>query len=179
MKAGVFLLGLVFLIPLSGHAGEGALPNGYGKATWGMSRSEFLSAYHIVMAPPRTAGGEGAWAVEGPAPGELTVSGAAIGEEEVRSVSFGFHLKWGLTIVHVRLKEAQSSQSFEALLPREVARYGPPMSQLPGPRVIWENGITHIELTIHRVSPLHPTPSDHLALVLWSIPLRSKVETEE
>ena len=179
IKPGAVLLGLALFLPGAARAGQGALPNGYGKATWGMSRAELLSAYRIVLAPPPEANGEGVWAVEGPSPGELTVSGAAIGEEEVRSVSFGFHPRWGLTIVHVRLKQAQPSQSLESWLRKEAARYGPPTAQEPGSKAAWENGTTHLELTFHRVSPLHPSPSDHLALVLWSVALRSKIEAEE
>jgi hypothetical protein len=171
----VLLLPLLF--PSPGHSAGAPLPNGFGKATWGMTETQFLSAYRIVLAPPESGSGEGVWAVEGPAPGELTVSGAALGEGEIRSVSFGFHPKWGLAIIHIRLKGPDSPEAFDAVLPKWTARYGSPKERLDGPKAVWEDGATHIELTIHRVEPLHPAPTDHLAVVLWSIPLMDKIES--
>ena len=152
-----------------------SLPPGFGKATWGMTSQELFSVYKIALAPPKGGAAEGPWAVEGPAPGELTVSGAALGEKEVRSISFGFHPQWGLSIIHIRFKEMEAASVPETLLPKWTARYGAPKERAPGPKMIWEDGLTHIELTVHRISPRHPTPSDHLALVLWSIPLMEKI----
>jgi len=179
MKHALWLTVLIaFIIPLRGYS-AGSLQKGYGRATWGMSRDEFLSVYQMVLTSPRTSTPEGVWAVEGPAPGELTVSGVAIGEEQIRSVSLGFHPKWGLSIIHIRLNKPLSPASLDTLIPLGIARYGPPQERLPGQKVVWEDGVTHIEYTIHRVSPLHSTPSDHLAIVLWSISLMSKIDGED
>jgi len=174
------IIGSIFIFfLLSYQSASAALPTGFGKAVWGMTESELLSLYQIGLNPPKSANDDGVWAVEGPAPGELTVSGTALGETEIRSVSFGFHPKWGLSIIHIRFKEAKKKGELERLLPKWAGQYGPPKEQLPGPKVIWEDGVTHIELTYHIVSPIHPTPSDHLAMVLWSIPLMDKIEASE
>jgi hypothetical protein len=178
MKRAWLVLLLLFLFPSPGHPEGRSLPNGFGKATWGMTQEQLLSVYQIALAPPESGSGEGIWAVEGPAPGELTVSGAALGEAEIRSVSYGFHPKWGLAIIHIRLKGPDSPAAFEAVLPKWTARYGSPKERLEGPKAVWEDGETHIELTVHRVSPIHPAPTDHLAVVLWSIPLMDKIEIQ-
>lgn len=158
---------------------EGAtLPKGFGKAAWGMTEEEIVSSYKLAMIPPKSEDADGVWAVEGPAPGELTVSGEALGEKEVRSVSFGIHPKLGLSLIHIRFKDTNSPTHLKALIPKWTARYGPPTQELPGPRIVWEDPITHAELTYHTVSPRHPTSSDHLAILLWSIPLMEKIEGE-
>lgn len=176
MKRARLMICSLILLAWGTHAAAEAasLPTGLGKATWGMTEPELISLYRITLAPPQSESAEGAWAVEGPAPGELTVSGEALGDSEARSVSFGFHPEWGLSIIHVRFKGIERPSSLDGLLSKWTARYGPPKERLPGPKVIWEDAVTHIELTYHVVSPLHPTPSDHFALVLWSIPLMEK-----
>lgn len=178
MKSLVSVLFAVFFLSAGARAEGESLPTGFGKATWGMTKQEIFSSYQIVLASPKSEEAEGVWAVEGPAPGELTVSGEAIGEKEVRSVSFGIHPTLGLSLIHVRFKDTNSPTSLQTLIPKWTARYGPPKEKLPGPRVVWEDPVTHIELTYHTVSPRHPTSSDHLAIVLWSIPRMEKIEAE-
>lgn len=156
-----------------------SLLNGFGKAAWGMSMGEVVQAYQVVFKMPERTDPGGVWAFQGPAEGELTVSGEALGEADIRSVSFGIHAKYGLAIVHIRFKDANDPKFVEQLLPKWMARLGPPKEQLPGPKVIWTVGETHIELTYHTVSPRHPTPSDHLAIVNWHIPLMEKIEAEK
>lgn len=175
------VIGFCGLLLFVGSAGAqpAALPAGFGKTTWGMTKEEIISIYQIVIAPPKSEAAEGVWAVEGPAPGELTVSGEAVGEKEVRSVSFGVHPKLGLSLVHVRFKDTNSPTHLQTLIPKWTARYGPPKEKLPGPRIVWEDPATHIELSYHTVSPRHPTSSDHLAIVLWSVPLMEKIEAME
>ncbi|MFY9268198.1 MAG: hypothetical protein WAO55_00445 [Candidatus Manganitrophaceae bacterium] len=153
-----------------------SLPAGFGKARWEMTQPELVTAYRIQLTPPKRADDTGPWAVQGPAPGELTVSGTMIGEPDIRSVSFGFHPKWGLVIIHIRFRDANKPGELESLLTKWAGSYGKPKEQLSGPTVIWEDEKTHIEMTYHTVSPRHPTPSDHMALVLWSIPLMEKIE---
>lgn len=175
---GVILLMVVSI--LIGRTGAlAALPEGFGKATWGMTKEQILSAYRISIDPPEIIRTEGVWAIEGPAAGELTVSGEALGEKDIRSVSFGIHPKLGLVIIHIRFKDKNSPSHVKSLIPKWTAQYGPPKEQLPGPTIIWEDQTTHIELTYHTVSPRHPTPSDHMAIVLWSIPLVDKTEHEK
>jgi len=171
------ILSVVFVLSAGGAGAEG-LPSGFGKATWGMTKQEIIASYRIVLVPPKSEEAEGVWAVEGPAPGELTVSGEAIGEKEVRSVSFGVHPMLGLSLIHIRFKDTNSPTFLQTLIPKWTARYGPPKEKLPGPRVVWEDVATHIELTYHTVSPRHPTSSDHMAIVLWSIPRMEKIEAE-
>jgi hypothetical protein len=176
-RVSIFVMLLIF----SGGGGvvQGAsLPKGFGKAAWGMTEQEIVASYKLAMVPPKGEDAEGIWAVEGPAPGELTVSGEALGEKEVRSVSFGIHPKLGLSLIHIRFKDTNSPTHLQTLIPKWTARYGPPTQQLPGPRIVWEDPITHVELTYHTVSPRHPTSSDHLAIVLWSIPLMERIEGE-
>jgi len=175
MKKRVQWMVMIVLL-LAGVEAEGALPSGFGKATWGMTQPEFMSIYQVQLSPPKHMNDTGPWAVQGPAPGELTVSGGALGEPDIRSVSLGFHPKFGLTIIHVRFRDTNNPGELEALLPKWAGGYGKPKEQRPGPTVIWEDEKTHIELTYHTVSPRHPTPSDHMALVLWSIPLMEKIE---
>jgi len=163
----------------SGAAGAASLAEGFGKARWGMSEEDVLSNYGITLKPPERSDPGGVWAVSGPAEGELTVSGEALGEPEVRSVSFGIHPRWGLAIIHVRFNDTNDPGALDILLPKWTARFGPPKERKPGPKVIWEDAESHVELTYHTVSPRHPTPSDHLAIVLWSIPLMDKIEAEE
>jgi hypothetical protein len=172
------LFAILILSAGSGRAEAVSLPAGFGKAAWGMTKQEIISSYQIVMVPPKSEAAEGIWAVEGPAPGELTVSGEAIGEKDVRSVSFGIHPALGLSLIHIRFKDTNSPSHLQTLIPQWTARYGPPKEKLPGPRVVWEDPTTHIELSYHTVSPRHPTSSDHLAIVLWSIPRMEKIETE-
>lgn len=174
----IFLILGSVLFPRLGTAASASLPNGFGKATWGMTKSDLIAQYRIVINPPDEPTAGGVWAVEGPAPGELTVSGEGLGEAEFRSVSFGIHPKWGLAIIHVRFKERLGGAPLDGLVAKWTSRYGPPKERVAGPKLIWEDGATHIELTYHIVSPLHPTPSDHLALVLWSIPLMDKIESQ-
>jgi len=155
------------------------LSPGFGKARWGMTEQEIIEAYGIVLALPKSADPGGVWAFTGPAPGELTVSGEALGEPEVRSVSFGIHPKWGLALAHVRFKDTNNPNYVEKLLPKWIARFGRPKAKKPGPKIIWEDESSHVELTYHTVSPRHPSPTDHLAIVLWSIPLMEKIEAEQ
>ncbi|TAK06244.1 MAG: hypothetical protein EPO39_09410 [Candidatus Manganitrophaceae bacterium] len=173
----VLLMWSLYLLMAGGPAGAAALPSGFGKATWGMTQPEFMSVYKVQLIPPKQMNDIGPWAVQGPAPGELTISGAVLGEPEIRSISLGFHPTLGLTIIHVRFRDTNKPGEMERLLPKWAGAYGKPKEQLPGPKVIWEDQQTHIELTYHTVSPRHPTPSDHLALVLWSVPLMEKIET--
>lgn len=175
MKKRIHLITMIFLLTAGVEAGA-ALPPGFGKATWGMTQPEFMSAYQVRLAPPKHTHDNEPWAVQGPAPGELTVSGGTLGEPDIRSVSLGFHPKFGLTIIHVRFRDTNNPGELEALLPKWAGAYGKPKEQRPGPTIVWEDEKTHIELTYHTVSPRHPTPSDHLALVLWSIPLMDKIE---
>jgi hypothetical protein len=158
--------------------GSVSLPPGFGKARWEMTPAQFLKAYQLALTLPKSARPEGVWAVEGPSPGEITVSGEGLGDEEIRSASFGFHPTWGLAIIHVRFKESPSGLPLEKLLPEWTDRYGPPKEKQPD-KFVWENGVTHIELTFHLVSERHPSPSDHLAMVFWSIPIREKIEAEQ
>lgn len=177
MKRFSWILLLFFLI-LPPPATSETLPIGFGKTTWGMTKEELLTIYQIEITHPKTAEASGNWAVIGPAPGEVTVSGTALGEEEIRSVSFGFHPKWGLSVIHVRFADTNAPREMEKLLPKWTASYGPPKEQLPDPKVIWEDTTTHIELTYHVVTPRHPSPSDHMALVLWSILLMDRIGKE-
>lgn len=177
-RAAWFTFSIVFLLFFAKES-IAALPAGFDKATWGMTKQQFLSVYGIHFAPPKGADDAGVWAVEGPAPGEMTVSGASLGEADIRSVSLGFHPKWGLAIIHVRFRDTQKPGELEILLPKWAAHYGTPKEQLPGPKVVWEDAVTHVELIYHKVSPRHPTPSDHFALVLWSVPLMEKIEASE
>lgn len=178
LKSGVLsILGVFFL--LFGEPDAAPLSSGFGKATWGMTEKEIIAVYQIVLEPPKSADPGGVWAFVGPAPGELTVSGEALEESEIRSVSFGIHPKWGLAIVHVRFKDTNDPNYVEKLLPKWTSRFGPPKARKPGPKIIWEDEQTHVELTYHTVSPRHPSPTDHLAIVLWSIPLMEKIEAEE
>lgn len=156
-----------------------SLKTGFGKVTWGMSLEEVISAYQIVMLMPKSRDPGGIWAFEGPSDGELTVSGEALGEADIRSVSFGIHPKYGLSIVHTRFKDANDPKFVDRLLPKWTARLGKPKAQLRGPRVIWEIGETYLELTYHTVSRKHPSPSDHLAIVNWNIPRLKKIQTEK
>ena len=179
VKKGV--IGIVgFLCLLGAARGEEAssLTPGFGKVRWGMTNEAIIDAYHIVLKMPDRADPVGEWAFFGPAPGELTVSGEALGEPEIRSVSFGVHPKWGLAIAHVRFRDTNDPGYVEKLLPKWIARFGAPKARRPGPKIIWEDGTTHVELTYHTVSPRHPSPTDHLAIVLWSIPLMKKIEAE-
>ncbi|MDC4205600.1 MAG: hypothetical protein MPW17_06970 [Candidatus Manganitrophus sp.] len=112
----------------------------------------------------------------GPGPRRVDRFRGALGEPDIRSVSLGFHPKFGLTIIHVRFRDTNNPGELEALLPKWAGAYGKPKEQRPGPTIVWEDEKTHIELTYHTVSPRHPTPSDHLALVLWSIPLMDEIE---
>ncbi|MBI3805717.1 MAG: hypothetical protein HY282_18350 [Nitrospirae bacterium] len=179
MKKIALLGGLLFLFVWLAGVATAALPTGFGKARWGMTEQELLAAYDIQLSPPKRMDDTGPWAIEGPAPGELTVSGTAFGEPNVRSISLGFHPEWGLTIIHVRFRDANKPGEIETLLPKWTGSYGKPKEQLPGPKVIWEDNVTHIEMTYHTVSPRHPTPSDHVALVLWNIPLMDKITASE
>ncbi|GEM_PF-1927499 len=154
-----------------------SLKAGFGKVTWGMSADEVIAAYEIVMKMPERADPGGIWAYEGPSDGELTVSGEALGEADIRSVSFGIHEKYGLSIVHIRFKDANDPDFVQKLLPKWTARLGKPKAQLRGPKVIWEIDETYIELTYHTVSPRHPSPSDHLAIVNWHMPSLEKIQT--
>ncbi len=172
------LLVLSLIVALDAKAETAPLAAGFGKATWGMTLDEIVSVYRIQMIRPKSAVAEGIWAVAGPAPGELTVSGEALGEAEVRSVSFGIHPNLGLAIIHVRFKDTNDPAYVDKLLPKWTARFGTPKERLPGPKIIWEDEGSHVELTYHTVSLRHPTPSDHLAIVLWSIPLMDKIEAE-
>lgn len=176
MKKNVKWMVMLFLLA-AGVEAEAALPSGFGKATWGMTQPEFMAVYQVQLAPPKHMNDTGPWAVQGPAPGEMTVSGGALGEPDIRSVSLGFHPEFGLTIIHVRFRDTNSPGELEKLLPKWAGAYGKPKEQRPGPTIIWEDEKTHIELTYHTVSPRHPTPSDHLALVFWSIPLMEKIES--
>lgn len=176
----IFWVLLSFFFLQAAEAKEApSLKAGFGKVTWGMTLEEVVSAYQIVMLMPKTRDPGGVWAFEGPSDGELTVSGEALGEADIRSVSFGIHPKYGLAIVHTRFKDANDPNFVEKLLPKWTARLGKPKAQLPGPKVIWEIGETHIELTYHTVSRKHPSPSDHLAIVNWNIPLLEKIQTEK
>ncbi len=156
-----------------------SLKTGFGKVTWGMSLEEVVSAYNVVMKMPERRDPGGIWAFEGPSDGELTVSGEALGEADIRSVSFGIHPKYGLTIVHTRFKDANDPNFVDKLLPKWTARLGKPKAQLRGPKVIWEIGETYIELTYHTVSRKHPSPSDHLAIVNWNMPRLEKIQNEK
>lgn len=176
-----FGIGFLFFTSLLSDfaAGANSLPGGFGKARWGMTQQELMAAYQIKLLPPKRLDDTGPWAIQGPAPGELTVSGAALGESDIRTVSLGFHPEWGLTIIHIRFRDANKPGEVETLLPKWTGAYGKPKELLPGPKVIWEDGVTHIEMTYHTVSPRHPTPSDHVALVLWNIPLMDKITATE
>lgn len=178
MKKIIWTALLFFWIALGSNVSAAALPGGFGRVTWGMTKEEIVALYRIEMIPPKNVDAEGIWAVDGPAPGELTVSGEAIGEEEVRSVSFGIHPELGVVIIHVRFKDKDSPKHVENLLPKWTSLYGPPKERLSGPRIIWEDATTHVELTYHTVSPSHPTSSDHMAIVLWNIPLMDKIDAE-
>ncbi len=179
MKIFLGIMGLFLALSHTTFTEAGTLPDGFGKTTWGMSFEEVISVYQVKLLPPKSADPGGIWAIRGPAPGELTVSGEALGEPEVRSVSFGIHQKWGLVIVHVRFKNTNDPSHVEKLLPKWTAEYGPPKEKRPGPKVIWEDTETHVELTYHTVSLRHPTPSDHLAIVLWNIPMMDKLDAQE
>jgi len=174
-----FLLGLSLVLSMTPRSEGATLPTGFGKTSWGMTMEDIIASYQIAMLPPTSTDAAGIWAVEGPAPGELTVSGEALGEVEVRSVSFGVHPEWGLAIAHVRFKDTNNPSHVERLLPKWTAKFGPPKERRPGPKIIWEDAETHIELTYHTVSLRHPTPSDHLAIVYWSIPLMEKITSSE
>ncbi len=170
---------VLFLVPL--HVARASSPvtaTGFGQSTWGMNQEEILLAHQVSLKTPTSRDASGIWAIVGPAPGELTISGEALGEIEVRSVSYGIHPKWGLAIIHVRFKDTNDPGYVEKQLPLWIARFGEPTERKPGPKVIWEDVQTHIELTYHTVSLRHPTPSDHLAIVLWSKPLMEKIEAE-
>ncbi len=170
----------LFLLPVTALAKDApSLKQGFGKVKWGMNREEVISAYQVVLKNPLTPEPGGIWAFEGPSQGELTVSGEALGEKDIRSVSFGIHKKYGLVIAHIRFNNANDPGFVDKLLPKWTARLGQPKERLPGPKVVWIVGDTHIELTYHTVSPRHPTPSDHLAIVHWNIPLMEKVELEK
>lgn len=179
MKNFIGIVGLLLVLSHSAPSEGVTLPGGFGKTVWGMSWEEVITTYQVKLVPPKSADPGGIWAIQGPAPGELTVSGEALGEPEVRSVSFGIHPKWGLVIAHVRFKNTNDPSHVEKLLPKWTAEYGAPKEKRPGPKVIWEDDETHIELTYHTVSLRHPTPSDHLAIVLWSIPLMDKLDDQE
>lgn len=155
-----------------------SLKTGFGKVTWGMSLEEVVGAYNIVMKMPERRDPGGIWAFEGPSDGELTVSGEALGEADIRSVSFGIHPEYGLAIVHTRFRDANDPKFVDKLLPKWTARLGKPKAQLRGPKVIWEIGETYIELTYHTVSRKHPSPSDHLAIVNWDMPRLDKIQNE-
>lgn len=176
VSCGFIVLILIFV--LSAKAEAAPLAAGFGKATWGMTLDEIVSVYQIQLIQPKSAVAEGIWAVLGPAPSELTVSGEALDEAEVRSVSFGIHPKLGLAIIHVRFKDTNDPAYLDKLLPKWTARFGTPKERKPGPKIIWEDEASHVELTYHTVSLRHPTPSDHLAIVLWSIPLMDRIEAE-
>lgn len=168
---------VLFLAPV--HLARAASPvTGFGKSSWGMNKDEILSAHQVILKSPTSSDASGIWAIEGPAPGELTISGEALGEPDVRSVSYGVHPKWGLAIIHVRFKETNDPGHVEKQLPLWSARFGEPTERKPGPKIIWEDEQTHIELTYHTVSLRHPTPADHLAIVLWSKTLMAKIEAE-
>jgi len=171
---------ILFLAPT--HITRAASPvtgTGFGPSTWGMNQEEVLTATQVILNPPTSSDASGIWAIVGPAPGELTISGEALGEAEVRSVSYGIHPQWGLAIIHVRFKDTNDPDYVEKQLPRWIDRFGEPTERKPGPKVIWEDAQSHIELTYHTVSLRHPTPADHLAIVLWSKPLMEKIEAEE
>lgn len=170
---------LFFMVSVAQAADAPSLKKGFGKVKWGMSFDEVLSAYQVVLKNPLTPKPEGIWAFKGPSKGELTVSGEALGEKDIRSVSFGIHKKYGLVIAHIRFNNTNDPSFLDKLLPKWTARLGQPQERLPGPKVIWTVGDTHIELTYHTVSPRHPTPSDHLAIVNWNIPLMEKVELDK
>lgn len=174
----ILAVGLFFLNPAAAKEAP-SLKAGFGKVSWGMNMAEVIAAYEIVMQMPKNRDPGGIWAYEGPSDGELTVSGEALGEVDIRSVSFGIHEKYGLSIVHIRFKDANDPDYVEKLLPKWTARLGKPKAQLRGPKVIWEVGETYIELTYHKVSPKHPSPSDHLAIVNWSMPRLEKIQTEK
>jgi len=178
MRIHLFTLLLLFFFPFSAVQAASLSP-GFGKTRWGMTEQEIVAAYNIVLAPPKSADPGGVWAFVGPAPGELTVSGEALEEPEVRSVSFGIHRKWGLAITHVRFKNTNDPKFVEKLLPKWITHFGTPKAKKPGPKIIWEDSETHVELTYHTVSPRHPSPTDHLAIVLWSIPLMDKIDAEQ
>lgn len=174
----IFSAFIFFIEPL--HVAEAASPiTGFGKSAWGMTHEEILSAHQVVLKSPTSNDASGIWAIIGPAPEELTISGEALGEMDIRSVSYGVHPIWGLAIIHVRFKDANDPDYVEKQLPKWTARFGEPTSKKPGPKIIWEDAQTHIELTYHTVSLRHPTPADHLAIVLWSKPLMAKIESEE
>ncbi|MFQ5596450.1 MAG: hypothetical protein ACE5GK_00210 [Nitrospiria bacterium] len=179
LRQAILISTLFFLILARAAAADReTLAEGFGKSKWGMTLDEIVSVYQIELNQPKSADAEGTWAVLGPAPGELTVSGEALGEAEVRSVSFGIHSKFGLAIIHVRFKDTNDPKYVEKQLPLWEARFGTPKERRPGPKIVWEDAESHVELTYHTVSPRHPTPSDHLAIVLWSLPLMEKIEAE-
>ncbi len=178
MKTITIVTSFLFFLGAAAAAENTSLINGFGKTSWGMTQEEIISIYQIVLAPPRSADPGGVWAFVGPAPGELTVSGEALGDQEIRSVSFGIHPKLGLAIAHIRFRDTNDPEFVEKLLPKWMGRLGEPKARFPGPKVVWEKESTHIELTYHTVSPRHPSPTDHLAIVLWNIPLMKKIESE-
>ncbi len=180
LKLTILIALVFFTLPSISEAKEApSLLKGFGKVTWGMNMEEVVAAYQIAFKMPQHSHAGGIWAFEGPADGELTVSGEALGEADIRSVSFGIHPKYGLSITHIRFKDANDPDFVDQLLPKWTKRLGPPKERLPGPRVLWRVGDTHIELTYHTVSVRHPTPSDHLAIVNWDIPLMEKIEAEK
>lgn len=174
----IFYLLIFFLGSI--HVAQASSPiTGFGKSAWGMTQAEILSAHQVILKSPTSNDASGIWAVKGPAPEELTISGEALGEMDIRSVSYGVHPLWGLAIIHVRFKDANDPDHVEKQLPKWAARFGEPTSRKPGPKIIWEDAQTYIELTYHTVSLRHPTPADHLAIVLWSKNLMAKIEAEE
>ncbi len=175
----LILLPGLFVLNTAAAKEAPSLKTGFGKVTWGMSLEEVVSAYQITMKMPQRTDPGGIWAFKGPSDGELTVSGEALGEVDIRSVSFGIHEKYGLSIVHTRFRDANDPKFVEKLLPKWTARLGKPKAQLRGPKVIWEIGETYIELTYHTVSRKHPSPSDHLAIVNWDMPRLEKIQNEK
>ncbi len=175
----------LILIPLILFCGSAAygrdLPQGFGKVRWGMGPAEVMKAYNLALVPPASPEGTGPWAVIGPGPDEVTASGAALGDNQLRSVSFGFHPEKGLGAVHVRFSDALRALSFPDALKKIEQQYGPPDRIESGSKAIWEDGRTHLEFTYHRVSQTKPTPKDHFALVVWdrSIADFSEEEHEE
>lgn len=170
------------------------LPRGYGKALWGMKMEEVIRLYNIELRPPSTLDGvrSEAWAVIGPAPEELTVSGRLLGDPEVRSVSFAFHPRHGLAVIHVRFLEELRSVPFDEFRTKLIHRFGEPKEinedvELRGhgdvvfrsPQIIWEDTETHLELNFHRILGGRDAHLDHYALVIWSKPIKAQVEAEQ